>query len=160
MHSVSVTNITSNLSEDNYTTPKAYIWKAIEAINKIISTLTSYITHGHKLVLQEDTPLLRAQAHTPFKINDQRQSHEHNPECGKQRWKIKLTHQGRDIFLNGSKNSSMPNSSDLWKNHHNHSLLTINSSANEHVRCTFLDNSSAPTLLVEVFISCKGPEEP
>jgi hypothetical protein len=54
--------MTSNLSEDNYTTPKAYIWKAIEAINKIISTLTSYITHGHKLVLQEDTPLLRAQA--------------------------------------------------------------------------------------------------
>jgi len=76
---------TSNLSEDNYTTPKAYIWKAIEAINKIISTLTSYITHGHKLVLQEDTPLLHAQAHTPFKINDQKQSHEHNPECGKRR---------------------------------------------------------------------------
>jgi hypothetical protein len=61
--------------------------------------------------------------------------------------------------LNGSKNSSMPNSSDLWKNNHNHSLLTINSSANEHVRCTFLDNYSAPTLLVEVFISRKGPEE-
>ncbi len=85
---------------------------------------------------------------------------EHNPECGKWRWKIKLTHQGRDIFLNGSKNSSMPNSSDLWKNQHNHSLLTINSSANKHVRCTFLDNYSAPTLLVEVFMSCKGPEEP